>query len=433
MNSLLKNIIEKSATGILIYAGKRLIDKGIICWDERKKKKEAIPADHTAEKSDKTITPVSMKEIIERNKPQSAVSHQRGLFASGELHVICAQTGMGKSIFSVEMGLAMAGGKESEPYAIVKSILGDKWDATKQRVEYLDGENGEDELYERYGRGEVNYPDTFTVVPSGEISSIDDLEKYIRQRAEESKYREDRTIIIDHPGCYAGSDNPHRMQKFYKSLKSIMVNYRQGGHYLTVFVLSFVKTDKPWKPVYSEDIIGTKELKNIAHTIVALCPCRKGGEYRFLKVVKSRSGEKNEEVPILKISKEGGLFLHFVGRMNEKDALPLPVKSRKTPVTSPDLKQDIFEVTGPSVAPLKPVLSCEKPETVGEVTGSAVKQDKRIKVTPGKLQRIKQMYEKGLKQGEIAKALGLCRKTVNKYLQCINQEEAQCNLSPLSC
>ena len=110
MNSLLKNIIEKSATGILIYAGKRLIDKGIICWDERKKKKEAIPADHTAEKSDKTITPVSMKEIIERNKPQSAVSHQRGLFAPGELHVICAQTGMGKSIFSVEMGLAMAGG-----------------------------------------------------------------------------------------------------------------------------------------------------------------------------------------------------------------------------------------------------------------------------------------------------------------------------------
>ena len=42
MNSLLKNIIEKSATGILIYAGKRLIDKGIICWDERKKKKEAF-------------------------------------------------------------------------------------------------------------------------------------------------------------------------------------------------------------------------------------------------------------------------------------------------------------------------------------------------------------------------------------------------------
>lgn len=179
--------------------------------------------------------------------------------------------------------------------------------------------------------------------------------------------------------------------------------------------------------------MGTKELKNIAHTIVALCPCRKGGEYRFLKVVKSRSGEKNEEVPILKISKEGGLFLHFVGRMNEKDALPLLVKSRKTPVTSPDLKQDIFEVTGTSIASSESVLQDEKPETVEEVTGSAVKPNKRRKVTSGILQRMKQMYKEGLKQGEIAKALGLCRKTVNKYLQCINQEEPQCNLSPLLC
>lgn len=116
MNSLLKHIIAKSAIGILLYAGKRLIDKGIIWWDEREKKKEAIPADetspadHTTEKSDKTITPVSMKEIIERNKGQSAASLPRGLFAPGELHVICAQTGMGKSIFAVEMGLAMAGG-----------------------------------------------------------------------------------------------------------------------------------------------------------------------------------------------------------------------------------------------------------------------------------------------------------------------------------
>lgn len=37
---IIKKHNRKSATGILIYAGKRLIDKGIICWDERKKKKK---------------------------------------------------------------------------------------------------------------------------------------------------------------------------------------------------------------------------------------------------------------------------------------------------------------------------------------------------------------------------------------------------------
>jgi len=138
-------------------------------------------------------------------------------------------------------------------------------------------------------------------------------------------------------------------------------------------------------------------------------------------------------VPVLKISKEGGLFFHYAGRMNEKDALPLSVKSRRTPVTSTDTGKDMSEVTGTSIASSESVLQDEKPETVEEVTGSAVKPNKRRKVTSGKLQRIKQMYEKGLKQGEIAKALGLCRKTVNKYLQCINQEEPQCNLSPLLC
>lgn len=430
----LKTIKEMTAVVVLCTSCLKLIREGIKFFNTikprfPKKEKEVQPSQQPS----KNVKSITLNDIFRRNKGQSAASLQRGLFAPGELHVICAQTGMGKSIFAVEMGLAMAGGKESEPYAIVKSILGDKWDATKQRVEYLDGENGEDELYERYGRGDVNYPNTFTVVPSGEISSIDGLEKYIRQRAEESKYREDRTIIIDHPGCYNGSDNPHRMQKFYKSLKSIIVNYRQGGHCLTVFVLSFVKTDKPWKPVYSEDIIGTKELKNIAHTIVALCPCRKGGEYRFLKVVKSRSGVKNEEVPVLRISKEGGLFFHFVGKMNEKDALPLPVKSRKTPVTSTDTGKDMAESPEVSVAPLELVLPYENTETVEEVTGFAMEPDKRRKVTSGILQRMKQLYKEGLKQGEIAKALGLCRKTVNKYLQCINQEEPQCNLSPFYC
>ena len=218
----LKTIKEMTAVVAFCTACLKLIREGIKFFNTiktrfPKKEKEVQPS----QQSSRNVKSITLNDIFRWNKGQSAASHQRGLFALGELHVICAQTGMGKSIFAVEMGLAMAGGKESEPYAIVKSILGDKWDATKQRVEYLDGENGEDELYERYGRGDVNYPDTFTVVPSGEISSIDDLEKYIRQRAEESKYREDRTIIIDHPGCYDGSDNPHRMQKFYKSLKSI--------------------------------------------------------------------------------------------------------------------------------------------------------------------------------------------------------------------
>lgn len=38
---LLENIIEKSATGILIYAGKRLVDRCIKWWDEKKEEKRS--------------------------------------------------------------------------------------------------------------------------------------------------------------------------------------------------------------------------------------------------------------------------------------------------------------------------------------------------------------------------------------------------------
>lgn len=87
-----------------------------------KKEKEVQPC----QQSSKNVKSITLNDIFRRSKGQSAASLSRGLFAPGELHVICAQTSMGKSVFAVEMGLAMAGGKESEPYAIVKSILGDK-------------------------------------------------------------------------------------------------------------------------------------------------------------------------------------------------------------------------------------------------------------------------------------------------------------------
>lgn len=229
MKVFFKGIIKACAISILSYAGKRLVDELISCWHERKRKKEVTPVNHIVEETNKNVKSVPMKEIVNRNKDNNAKDCKRGLFAQGELHVICAQTGMGKSTLAVQIGLAIAGGKDSKHHASIKDIFGDSWNVTKQRVDYIEGENGEDELRNRYGKVNASYPDAFTVTPAGEIFSIDELEEIIRYRAEESKYRESHAIIIDHPGCYEGSDNHRRMQRFYKSLKNIILNYREGG------------------------------------------------------------------------------------------------------------------------------------------------------------------------------------------------------------
>lgn len=88
-------------------------------------------------------------------------------------------------------------------------------------MDYIDGENGKDELRKRYGNAGINYPDTFYVTLPREIFTIDELESYIRQCAKESKSKENHIIIIDHPGCYEESDNHKRMQRFYQALKTL--------------------------------------------------------------------------------------------------------------------------------------------------------------------------------------------------------------------
>lgn len=433
MIAFLKNIISESLIKILVYAGRCLVDKCIGCWHERKKKKEARPADetgpadHTAEKPDKTITPVPMEEILERNKEQRGKSPKRKLFAEGELHVICAQTGMGKSILSVQMGLATAGGEDSEPYTMVKSILGDNWDTTRQRVEYIDGENGEEELCGRYGKARMNYPDTFTVVPAGEISSIDELEEHIRQCAKENKPQRNYTIIIDHPGCYKGNNNHQRMRDFYKALKNIILDYRSEGYRLTIFVIGFLDT-APWKPVTPDDIKGTKELGEVAHTIVALCPCRLGKNYRFLKVLKSRSWDSGEEVFVLEKSTANGLFFRFVRKMKEEEALPLRLRKQTGPVASSSSGvNDMPETGGLSVVPTAQEVPGEENGTARRVTVSG---RKRQKVTEDILLQIQELADEGMKQQDIADMLNLCRKTVNKYLQKIQRGECALSLSP---
>lgn len=424
MNSSLKDIIKASASAVLTYAGKCLVNEGIQAlknWWRNRNKKETTPAGHVAEKPDTTVKPVTMKEILNRSKSQSEET-ERKLFTQGEFHVIVARTGDGKSIWSLELGWATAGGKESEHYAMVKGILGDNWNATKQMVEYIDGENGEDEIRSRYGRADMNCPDNLTVLPAGKISSIDELKTYIGQRAEENKSKGDYTIFVDHPGCYKGSGNFYRMIEFYKALKQLILNYREGGYRLTIFIIGFLDAD-PCRPVSSKNIKGTGELENIAHTIVALCPCRLGEEYRFLKVLKCRSWESGGDVSVLRKSTENGVFFHFAGKMKEKDALPLPVLKQAASVTFPAVAKDMLETGRPSNV----TFVQEENGTAGETAGAGRKHNK---VTKEIVLRIKQLADMKMKQGEIAEKLNLCRQTVNRYLQKIRLGKYDLTPSP---
>ena len=423
MNTMCRNIIEKSVTGVLIYAGKRFVDKCFFDKKNEKKEKEVMLISNII---DKDIKSVPLKEIIERNKSQGELSKKRKLFAQGELHVISAPTGIGKSVLSGGLGWATAGGKESEHYKLIKNILGDDWDTTKQPVEYIDGENGEDELYDRYGRANMDCPDNFTVLLPGTLSNIDELEAYITRRAQENKSKGDYTIFIDQPRCYKGYYSHQRMQEFYVALKNIISDYRKGGYRLTIFIIEFLEADTFCKPVSCENIAGTKELKRKAHTIVALCPCRLGEEYCFLKVLKCRSYNPGKEVTVLKRNTDNGVFFHFAGKMQEEDALPLPARKPTASAASPVFGKDTLDTSCASVVPSVHELY---EETTGAVKKVSCSSKKGKKVTLEILQRMKQLHNQKIPQQKIANILNLSRKTVNKYLQQINQGTCAWDLS----
>lgn len=341
--------------------------------------------------SPKTIKNITLNNIVESNKNKSHQNTERKLFAPGELHIICAQTGIGKSILSVEIGLAIAGGKDSPYHKEVSKIFNGKWNFAKQKVNYIDGENGEDELYNRYGKAGESYPPLFNITPAGTLNSIEKLENYIQQYSNQSKNKEDLTIIIDHPDCYEGHENHYRMGKFYNKLKDITLEYNKSGHYLTIIILKFIKNSKHYQTINSTDIKGSKNLIQTAHTIVALGKCSLGEDYRYLKILKCRSVQINSSVSILKTNNEYGLFFNYVNEMEEAQALPAPVKPQKNALIS--------------ITPSQIFISTNKiTKTINN------KHDKRRKVTQEVLSRIKQLYNEGKTQQYIADLLQLCRK-----------------------
>lgn len=161
----------------------------------------------------------------------------------------------------------------------------------------------------------------------------------------------------------------------------------------------------------------------MAHTIVALCPCRFGEEFRFLKIVKSRSCEVGKKVFVLKKSTENGLFFHFHCKMNEEEALPLPVQKRTAHIAIPAIENETPE----TATTLANQNILEEASAIEKTSDSSKKHKK--KVTHSILLRMKQLYDAGTIQGDIAKILHLSRKTVNQYLQRIKEGEYEVVLS----
>ena len=129
---------------------------------------------------------------------------------------------------------------------------------------------------------------------------------------------------------------------------------------------------------------------------------------------------------VLKRNTDNGVFFHFAGKMQEEDALPLPARKPTASAASPVFGKDTLDTSCASVVPSVHELY---EETTGAVKKVSCSSKKGKKVTLEILQRMKQLHNQKIPQQKIANILNLSRKTVNKYLQQINQGTCAWDLS----
>jgi len=224
------------------------------------------------------------------------------LWAEGELACLFAESNVGKSILAVQ---------------IAEQI------AKQQAVLYVDCEFCEKQFFLRYSNEKTGaehvFPSEFfrseyaDGVLSDERQRIEDIEEIaISNHA--------NVVIIDNLTAICNdSENGEVAGRFMQMLK-----YLQKKHGWAIMLLAHTPKRIPNTPLTQNSLAGSKKLINFFDTVMALGKVSSDPSLRYLKVVKYRRGEFNEDdALVLKIDKQEDGHLVFIeqGTSSELDLL----------------------------------------------------------------------------------------------------------------
>lgn len=384
------NIIKRYCLPpIIIYFGKRVIDEGFNVlkeYLEKRKSEKEIKTNSITENPDEMVPSETLNEVLSKSDSKQEAELVDNFLYKGDTCLICARPNVGKSILTMQIGLAIAEGVSSKltpTYEKQKSL--------PQVVYYYDGEMRNSDIRHRFRRGTDKYPKTFLRVRDNNLDSLEKLINDIRRRVTKEHPNEDCSVAIDNIACFSRNKSKNNVSDFFKALNALKGEYENRGNSLTVLiVIHTVKAHNKYTPIELEDIAEAAEFSRFANSIIVLEECRLGKNKRILKSLKC----KYDAILLKKQKKETG------GARPEsaEDSVPADDTGQ-----SPDEEgqSDMEEGTGINPPP----------------------KDGRKEVTPEILLQMKQMYDKGMTQEMIGKSLNLSRKTINKYLQQIKRGE----------
>jgi hypothetical protein len=297
------------------------------------------------------------------------------LWFEGELCVLFADTGCGKSLLAMQIAWALAGGPRFEPL---------QTDTEPCRVLYFDFELSQRQFQDRYSphdagdiHTEITFPENLIrcpplpleTLPPGFDNYYDFLIHSITDLIERARAK---VVVIDNITWLSSSiESSHAALLLMKRL--VRLKKALG---ISILVLAHTPKRFTRSPITVAHLQGSKMLSNFADSVIALGSSRRGKNVRYLKGIKHRSSAARDEaaeVAQLRIERFGWfLGFKFEGYTDER-------------------------------------------AHVGWSYGTAMEADFA--------RHVERLVERGLTQREIAEELGVSPATVNRCLKARSEAE----------
>lgn len=240
------------------------------------------------------------------------------LIFEGELTLLFADTNIGKTIFAVQIGNAIA------------ETLGEK-------VLYIDLELSDKQFESRYSENYQNhfrFSETFYridfqrrfKIPEGQsydLFFIESLKSLIKETGA-------RIVFIDNMTKLVSGDTDKAQQA--KPLMDRLTDLKFDEN-LTMVLLEHTRKTDDGRPISLNDLQGSKMKANFADAAFSIGRSAKDKNLRYVKQLKCRSAEilyDTENVAVYEIKKEHSfLMFSFVGYGDEREHLRTPKEGEK--------------------------------------------------------------------------------------------------------
>lgn len=243
-----------------------------------------------------TPTPSGLKPVRTAAQRLSDARHQPDIFPlageiwmSGELHILFADAGVGKSILAVALANALTKGQ---------SILGLKNGTLEQPVLFYDFELSDKQFEKRYTDDLGQHPHPFS--PYFFIDNIDwfELDKAYAGATEEGLFKKITHDLIQTQAKVLVIDNLTFLHTQATEKTEVSLNLMRRlielkrGYGLSILVLAHTPKVPPGEPLHLNHLAGSKMISNFADSVSALGKSVQGSDIRYWKQVKpSRSAE----------------------------------------------------------------------------------------------------------------------------------------------